>query len=71
MDVLREARQVNSSIDVIREERKPGGSLWSDEGIPVCSESQVKDWWQCGSQLAEFAKAGKQHYWSSFLSEKF
>jgi hypothetical protein len=66
LDVLREARQVNSSIDVIREERKPGGSLWSDEGIPVCSESQVKDWRQCGSQLAEFAGAGKQHYRSNF-----
>ena len=50
---------MNSSIDIICEERKPGGSLWSDEGILVCSESQVKDWQQCGSQLTEFAGAGK------------
>ena len=27
LDVLQEARQVNSSIDIIREERKPGESL--------------------------------------------
>ena len=66
LDVLWEARQVDSLIDVIHEERKPGGSLWSDEGILVCSESQFKDWQQCGSQLAEFAGAGKQHYRSNF-----
>lgn len=62
LDVLCEARGLNSTMDVIREEMKPGGSLWGDEGKPICSESQVKVWRQCGYQLAEFAGAGKRHH---------
>jgi hypothetical protein len=62
LDVLREERGVKSIIEVVREEMKPGGSLWSEEGIPICSELQVRDWKQCGYQLAEFAGAGKQYY---------
>lgn len=68
LDVLRETRGVNSTMDIIREEMKPGGSLGSDEGKPIFSESQVKDWRQCGYQLAEFAGAGKQHY-HSYLND--
>jgi hypothetical protein len=60
LDVLREERGVNSTMDVIRKEMECGGSLWSDEGIAICSEFQARDWRQCGYQLAEFAGAGKQ-----------
>ena len=33
LDVLREERGVNSTVDVIRTEMEHGGSLWSDEGM--------------------------------------
>jgi hypothetical protein len=59
LDVLREARGAKSIIEVIREEMRPGGSLWSENGLPICTESQAKFWKQSGYLLAEFVGAGK------------
>lgn len=58
LDILQEARGMNSS-KVILQEMTPGGSLWSNEGIAICTDSQAKNWRQCGCQLAAFVGAGK------------
>ena len=66
LDVLRESRGRKSAIDVIREEMEPGGSLWSENGFSICTESQATYWKQYGYQLAQFVGAGKHRQLLSF-----